>query len=91
MQMQFEKHTLRLLQKDAAALAPMPHVNQIITKQQEQQCWAQEQTCVCIDFVQLLLVGFLFFLWPAIRRGDNPIQPDGSKRESLQSGAMMSR
>jgi len=91
MQMQFEKHTLRLLQKDAAALVPRPHVNQIINKQREQQCWAQEQTCVCFDFFQLLLVGFLFFLWPAIRRADNPIQPLGSKRESLQSGAMMSQ
>jgi len=91
MQMQFEKHTLRLLQKDAAALVPRPHVNQIINKQREQQCWAQEQTCVCFDLFQLLLVGFLFFLWPAIRRADNPIQPLGSKRESLQSGAMMSQ
>ena len=90
MQMQFEKHTLRLLQKDAAALVPRPHVNQIINKQREQQCWAQEQTCVCFDFLQLLLV-FLLFLWPAIRRADNPIQPLGSKSESLQSGAMMSQ
>ena len=90
MQMQFEKHTLRLLQKDAAALVPRPHVNQIINKQREQQCWAQEQTCVCFDFLQLLVV-FLLFLWPAIRRADNPIQPLGSKIESLQSGAMMSQ
>ena len=90
MQMQFEKHTLRLLQKDAAALVPRPHVNQIINKQREQQCWAQEQTCVGFDFLQLLLV-FLLFLWPAIRRADNPIQPLGSKRESLHSGAMMSQ
>jgi len=90
MQMQFEKHTLRLLQKDAAALVPVPYVNEIINKQREQQCWAQEQTCVCLDFLQLLVV-FLLFLWPAIRRADNPTQPLGSKRESLQSGAMMSQ
>ena len=90
MQMQFEKHTLRLLQKDAAALVPRPHMNQIINKQREEQCWAQEHTRVCIDTLQLL-VGFLLFLWPAIRRADNPIQPLGSKRESLQSGAMMSQ
>ena len=88
--MQFEKHTLRVLQKDAADLAPKPHVNQIINKQREQQCWAQEQTCMCIDTPQLLL-GFLLLLWPAIRRADNPIQPLGSKRESLQSDAMMSQ
>ena len=87
MQMQFEKHTLRLLQKDAAALVPRPHVNQIINKQREQQCWAQEQTCVCFDFLQLL-VGFLLFLWPAIRRADNPIQPLGNKRERACSLAL---
>ena len=90
MQMQFEKHTLRLLQKDAAALAPMPHVNQIINKQREQQCWAQEQTCVCFETLQLML-GFLLFLWIAIRRADNPLNTLGSKRESLHSGAMMSQ
>ena len=90
MQMQFEKHTLRLLQKDAAALVPRPHVNQIINKQREQQCWAQEQTCVCLETLQLLM-GFLLFLWLAIRRSDNLGQPLDSKRESLHSGAMMSQ
>lgn len=36
MQMQFEKRTLRLLENDAAALAPMHHVNQVINNQREQ-------------------------------------------------------
>ena len=90
MQVQFEKHTLHMLQNDAAALAPMPHVNLIINKQREQQCWAQEQTCVCLETLQLMIDLFLF-LWLAIRRSDNLGQHLDSKSESLHSGAMMSQ
>ena len=90
MQVQVEKQTLRLLQNDATDLAPMPHVNLIINKQREQQCWAQEQTCVCLDTLQLL-PGCILFLWLAIRRSDNLGQHLDSKSESLHSGAMMSQ
>ena len=81
MQVQFENTPFCLLQKDAAALVPVPYVNQIINKQREQQCWAQEHTCMCLKTPQLLLAVLILGL-------DQPLD---SKLESLHSGAMMSQ
>jgi hypothetical protein len=62
MQVQFEKHSFRLLQENAATLVPVPHVNQIIHKQRQKQCGAQEHAHMRLQTLQFLLAVLILCL-----------------------------